>query len=93
MQLIKRSQKNQVVIPKMILDQAGVTPNDTYLKIDYNKKLGVIILQPVSIEDKIPADAIERFEATVIKGQPGDHHFPDIEAALKHLHSSRKAHR
>ena len=93
MQLIKRSPKNQVVIPKAILDQAGMTSEDTYLKIDFNKQLGVIILQPVSIEEKIPTDALERFEAKVVKGQPGDRRFPTMDAALKHLRSLRKARR
>ena len=89
MQLIKRSRKNQVVIPKDILRQAGVAPEDTYLKVDYNKRLGVIVLQPISIEEKIPAGALERFETRVLKDHAGDRRFPNIEAALTHLRSLR----
>ena len=90
MQLIKRSRKNQVVIPKDILEQAGMTPEDTYLKVDYDTRLGVIILRPISIEEKIPAAALERFEAGVIKGRDGDRRFSGMDAALKHLRSIRK---
>ena len=90
MQLVKRSRKNQVVIPKAILEQAGMDPEDEYLRVDYNKRLGVIMLQPVSIEEKIPTEALARFEARVAEGQPGDRRFPSMDAARAHLHRTRR---
>ena len=93
MQLIKRSKKNQVVIPKSILDQAGIGPNDTYLKIDYDGRLGAILLRVISIEEKIPAEALERFKARVLKGQRGDRAFPTLDAALTYLHRPRRSSR
>lgn len=91
MQLIKRSPKNQVVIPKTILEEAGVGPQDSYLKVDYNKRLGAILLRPVLIEERIPTAALERFEAKVVKGQQGDKRFSSMGDALRHVRSSRKS--
>ncbi|MBI3323893.1 MAG: hypothetical protein HYZ92_01255 [Candidatus Omnitrophica bacterium] len=93
MQLIKRSRKNQVVIPKAILAQAGVGPDDAYLKIDYNRVLGAILLRPVAIEEKISTAALERFEAKLVKGQPGDRRYPSMRAALKSLQRLHKKRR
>ena len=93
MQLIKRSKKNQVVIPKTILEQAGVDREDPYLKIEYDRRLGAILLRPVSIEEKIPEEVLERFEAEVVKGQPGDRRFPTMDDALAYLRHTRKRRR
>ena len=93
MQLIKRSRKNQVVIPKAILERAGMNSEDAYLKVEYNATLRAIILRPVVIEEKIPGDALERFEAKVVTGQPGDRRFASLDAAVASLRRSRKGRR
>lgn len=87
MVLVKRSQKNQVVIPKSVLDQAGIAREDRYLKVDYSRRLGAILLWPVSIEEKIPPQTLERFEAKVVKGQRGDRRFQDMDEAITYLRS------
>lgn len=90
MQLIKRSKKNQVVLPKTILEQAGMGEGDAYLKVEYDQTLGAIVLRPVAIEEKIPSEALERFERSVLKGQRGDRRFPSMDAALTHLRRTHK---
>ena len=46
--LVKRSRKNQIALPKALLERAGVGPNDVYFSIAY--KAGAIILKPVVIQ-------------------------------------------
>ncbi len=85
--LVKRSRKNQVALPKAVLERAGLGPDDVYFSIVY--KAGAIILRPVEIEEKIPPEALARFRAKVLKGQPGDRAFPSMEALIKDLHRRR----
>ena len=81
--LVKRSRKNQVALPKAVLERAGLGPEDVYFSIAY--KAGAIILRPVEIEEKIPPEALARFRAKVLKGQPGDRTFSSMEALIKDL--------
>ena len=81
--LVKRSRKNQVALPKAVLERAGLGPEDVYFSVVY--KAGAIILRPVGIEEKIPPEALERFRAKVLKGQPGDRTFSSMEALIKDL--------
>ena len=85
--LVKRSRKNQVALPKAVLELAGLGPEDVYFSIVY--KAGAIILRPVEIEEKIPPEALERFRAKVLKGQPGDRTFSSMEALIKDLKRHR----
>ena len=85
--LVKRSRKNQVALPKAVLERAGLGPEDVYFSIVY--KAGAIILRPVEIEDKIPPEVLERFRVKVLKGQPGDRTFSSMEALIKDLKRHR----
>ena len=85
--LVKRSRKNQVALPKALLERAGLGPEDVYFSVVY--KAGAIILRPVDIEEKIPPEALARFRAKVLKGQPGDRTFSSMEALIKDLKRHR----
>ena len=85
--LVKRSRKNQVALPKAVLERAGLGPEDVYFSVAY--KAGAIILRPVEIEEKIPREALARFQAKVLKGQPGDRTFSSMEALIKDLKRHR----
>ena len=85
--LVKRSRKNQVALPKAVLERAGLGPDDVYFSVVY--KAGAIILRPVDIEEKIPPEALARFRAKVLKGQPGDRTFSSMEALIKDLKRHR----
>ena len=85
--LVKRSRKNQVALPKAVLERAGLGPEDVYFSVAY--KDGAIILRPVEIEEKITPEALARFRAKVLKGQPGDRTFSSMEALIKDLKRHR----
>ena len=87
MLLVKKSRKNQVALPKAILERAGLGPEDTYFAVGYTH--GAITLRPVEIEEKLPPEALARFKAHVLKGQPGDRTFRLMEAAIKDLKRAR----
>ena len=85
--LVKRSRKNQVALPKAMLEQPGLGPEDVYFSVVF--EAGAIILRPVEIEEKIPPEALERFRAKVLKGQPGDRPSSSMEALIKDLKRHR----
>ena len=87
MQLVKKSRKNQIALPKAILEQAGVGPQDAYFAVGYAH--GAIILRPVDIEEKLPPEALARFKAAALKGHPGDRAFRSMEAVIKDLKRAR----
>ena len=86
--LVKRSRKNQVALPKAVLDLAGLGPEDVYFSIVY--KAGAIILRPVEIEEKIPPEALARFEAKTLKRDPGDRVYGSMDELIKDLHGTRR---
>lgn len=85
--LIKRSRKNQVALPKAILERAGVGPDDVYFRVECDR--GAIILRPVEIDEKVPPEALARFRAKVAKGQSGDRAFRSMDALLRDLKRHR----
>ena len=86
--LVKRSRKNQVAIPQAILKQAGLGPNDQYFDVRY--ATGRIIFTPMELEEKIPPEALARFETKVLKGQPGDRAYHSMDALIADLHRHRR---
>ena len=86
--LVKRSYKNQVAIPKAILERAGIGPEDVYFDVEY--KQGHILLTPMQFEEKIPIEAVRRFEAKNSTVEPDDKVFSSTKDAIKHLHSKRR---
>jgi bifunctional DNA-binding transcriptional regulator/antitoxin component of YhaV-PrlF toxin-antitoxin module len=86
--LVKRSSKNQIAIPKAVLERAGLGPKDAYFDIDCSR--GRIILTPMQLEEKVPQDALRRFEARVLKRERGDRGFNSVEGLIRHLHRKRR---
>ena len=86
--LVKRSRKNQVALPKAVLERAGLGPEDVYFSIAY--KAGAIILRPVEIEEKIPPEALARFEAKALKREPGDRVYGSVSELITDLHRTRR---
>ena len=82
--LVKRSGKNQVVIPKAVLQRAGLGPRDVYFGVAYDH--GRIVLTPMQLEEKIPPEALARFEANALKREPGDRVYTSMEALVEDLH-------
>lgn len=86
--LVKRSSKNQIAIPKAVLERAGLGPDDVYFDVGYEK--GCIVLKPMEVEEKIPVEAIERFEAKVLKELPKYRHYRSANELIQALHKKRK---
>lgn len=85
--LVKRSSKNQVAIPKAIIERAGLTPDDAFFDVKYSD--GKIVLTPVTVEERIPPEALARFEARNRRRGTGDRAFRSVDEMLVHLHRKR----
>ena len=85
--LVKRSSKNQIAIPKAVLEHAGLGPKDVYFDVEYAE--GRIVLRAMQMEEKIPAEALARFEAKTLKQEPGDRVYGSVEALKTALRRKR----
>ena len=85
--LVKRSRKNQISIPKAILDRAGLGPEDLYFDVEYSN--GQIALTPMQLEEKIPRETLARFEARTLKREPGDRTHRSMDELIRNLHRQR----
>lgn len=86
--LVKRSVKNQIVIPKAVLERAGLGREDVYFDVQYRE--GRIVLVPVEVEEKIPPEALERFETRALKRKPEDKVYRSMEETIKGLRRKRR---
>ncbi len=86
--LVKRSARNQVSIPKTVLERAGLGENDLYFDVQYEK--GRIVLIPIQVEEKIPKEDLERFEAETLKQEAGDKAYGSMKEALRGLHQRHR---
>ena len=87
--LVKRSSKNQISIPKAVLERAGMGTDDIYFEVEYEG--GRIVLIPVRMEEKIPREALERFESKVLLTEPGDKEYGSVGEAVKDLRKARRS--
>ena len=81
--IIKRSGRNQVAIPKKLIQQAGLSERDVFFDIEYAS--GRFILKPLEFEEKIPREALERFKAKTLKREPGDQIFSSMGEVIAAL--------
>ena len=81
--LVKRSSKNQISIPKAVLERAGLADDDVYFDVGYEN--GRIVLVPMHVEEKIPKEVLEKFETKVLKQEPGDRTYSTMNDAIKGL--------
>ena len=88
--LMKISSKNQIVIPKAVLERAGLGKDDVYFDVEYEK--GCIRLKPMQVEEKIAPEVLARFEAKMMKREPGDRVYKSMDEALRDLkkHTKRR---
>lgn len=90
--LVKRTSKNQITLPKALLAAAGVGREDDYFSAEYDEKEHLIRLKPVKvvIEEKVPEQAIERFEQEAAQLRLGDKLFKSRKEADKFLEGRSK---
>lgn len=68
--LSKITRGNQVTIPKAIADRIGFKAGRDYVEIVYEN--GIICLKPVSVEERIPDEVLEKFAKSALCDEPGD---------------------
>ena len=81
--VVKRSSKNQVAIPKAVLERAGLGPNDVYF--DVLCEGGRIVLIPLALEEKISDQALKHFEEKTLQQEKEDKTYASVVEALKGL--------
>ncbi len=81
--IIRRSSRNQVAIPKKLLDQAGLGKDEVFFDVRY--AAGCFILKPLVFEEKIPTEAMERFKRRALKREPDDRIFGSMEELIAAL--------
>ena len=86
--LVKRSVKNQIAIPKAVLERAGLSARDVYFDVEYRN--GHIILTPMELEEKISPEALRRFKERSLKQEAGDKTYHSMDEALRGLRHSHK---
>lgn len=68
--LSKLTRGNQVTIPKPIAERAGLKVGRDYVDVEYVG--GVICLKPVDMEERIPAEDLEKLKKKAINQEIGD---------------------
>ena len=81
--IVKRSGRNQVAIPRKLIERAGLSERDLFFDIEYAG--GYFILKPVEFEEKIPREALERFKAKTLTREPDDQAFSSMEELVRAL--------
>jgi len=86
--IVKRSSRNQVAIPKKLIDAAGLGDEDVFFDIDYRG--GYFILKPLEFEEKIPREALERFKTRTLKQEAGDRAFSSMDELIAELDRKKR---
>lgn len=84
----KMTVKNQITIPKRILTAAGLANlKKEEMYFDIEAKNHGIFLKPmtVTVEERIPEEQWQKFEARVVKTDKGDEIFDSPEEATEFL--------
>ncbi|HAH20217.1 MAG TPA: hypothetical protein DCL49_04840 [Candidatus Omnitrophica bacterium] len=68
--LSKLTRGNQVTIPKIIAERAGLKVGRDYVDVEYAG--GVIYLKPVDIEERIPKEDLEKLRKKALEQESGD---------------------
>ncbi len=89
----KMTSKNQVTIPKKILERAGLSSlkeDEKYFEVDV--KNNWILLKPVTlvIEERIPEEQLQKFEKWAVQIDKGDETFDSHAQAAQFLKKRMK---
>ena len=86
--IVKRSARNQVAIPKKLIQQAGLDEADVFFDVAYVG--GYFVLKPLAFEEKIPREALDRFKAKTLKLAPEDRVFSSMEDLIAALERRKR---
>ncbi|PIR65868.1 MAG: hypothetical protein COW11_04970 [Candidatus Omnitrophica bacterium CG12_big_fil_rev_8_21_14_0_65_43_15] len=66
----KLTRANQITIPRAIVAKIGLNAGSDYFEIGYQD--GIIYLKPLSIEERIPKEVLEKIKNRALKEGKGD---------------------
>ena len=81
--IVKRSRRNQVAIPKKLIERAGLSDRDVFFDMEYTG--GYFVLTPLEFEEKLPREALERFKAHALHITREDQTFSSMEELIAAL--------
>ncbi len=81
--IVKRSGRNQIALPKKLVQAAGLGDEDIYFDVQYAS--GCFILKPLQFEEKIPRESLERFKRKALAHEPQDRRFPTMDELIASL--------
>lgn len=81
--LAKITRGNQITIPKDIVKKAHLKDSSLYVEVSYSQ--GIIILKPVTVEERTSPEQYEKFEAWALKREKGDITASSLEEGIQHL--------
>ena len=86
--LAKITRGNQITIPKIIVEKAHLKESSSYVEVGYSH--GIIYLKPVTVEEQISPEQMEKFQEWALKKEKGDLEFDSLEEGLEHLKKHSK---
>ena len=86
--IVKRSARNQVALPKQLIEQAGLGEGDLFFDVRYVG--GCFVLTPLEFEEKVPPEALERFKTRALKPERGDRRASSMNEVLAALDRKKR---
>ena len=86
--IVKRSSRNQVAIPKKLIDAAGLGKRDVFFDVRYRG--GAFILKPLEFTEKISREALERFKTKTLKHSAADRTFSSMDEMIAGLDRKKR---
>ena len=88
MLLAKITRGNQITIPKEIINRAHLNSATPYVEVNYSN--GIIQLKPITVEERISMEELEKFQAWALKDHKSDTRFNSLEDGISSLKKRSK---
>ena len=89
--LAKISRKNQLTLPRRVVDQLGFSPDEEkYVNVEVHGNTAIMKPVVVTIEEKMSEEQAEEFRSWALKHESGDVSFDSAEKATKFLKNRMK---
>ncbi len=86
--LAKITRGNQITIPKEIIKKAHLGASCPYVDIEYSN--GQVHLKPVTIEEQIAPEQLEKFHKWALSDADKNHEYGSIDELVDHLKKRTK---
>ncbi len=81
--LAKITRGHQVTIPKEIVEKAHLKEGSPYVEVEYLQ--GVIMMRPVVVEERVPPEHYEKFQAWAVRQEKGDLRFDSPAEGIEYF--------